>query len=33
MYYLLVGGTILISEAKIVPNVFPGRALRGPGKL
>ena len=31
--YLLVGGTILISEAKIVPNVFPGRALRGPGKL
>ena len=31
--YLLVGGTILVSEAKIVPNVFPGRALRGPGKL
>ena len=33
VHYLLVGGTILISEAKIVPNVFPGRALRGPGKL
>jgi hypothetical protein len=31
--YLLVGGTILVSEAKVVPNVFPGRALRGPGKL
>jgi len=31
--YLLVGGTILISEARIVPDVFPGRALRGPGKL
>jgi N-acyl-D-aspartate/D-glutamate deacylase len=33
VHYLLVGGTILVSEAKIVPNVFPGRALRGPGKL
>jgi Amidohydrolase family len=31
--YLLIGGTILVSEARIVPNVFPGRALRGPGKL
>ena len=31
--YLLVGGTILVSEARIVPDVFPGRALRGPGKL
>jgi N-acyl-D-aspartate/D-glutamate deacylase len=33
VHYLLVGGTILVSEARIVPNVFPGRALRGPGKL
>ena len=31
--YLLVGGTILISEARIVPDVFPGRALHGPGKF
>jgi N-acyl-D-aspartate/D-glutamate deacylase len=33
VHYLLVGGTILVSEARIVPNVFPGRALRGPGTL
>lgn len=31
--YLLVGGTILVDEGKIAPNVFPGRALRGPGTL
>ncbi|MDP9008997.1 MAG: amidohydrolase family protein [Pseudomonadota bacterium] len=31
--YLLVGGTVLVDEGKIAPNVFPGRALRGPGKL
>jgi N-acyl-D-aspartate/D-glutamate deacylase len=30
--FLLVGGTILVNEGKIVPDVFPGRALRGPGK-
>jgi N-acyl-D-aspartate/D-glutamate deacylase len=30
--YLIVGGTILVDEGKIVPDVFPGRALRGPGK-
>jgi N-acyl-D-aspartate/D-glutamate deacylase len=30
--YLLVGGTIVVNEGKIVPDVFPGRALRGPGK-
>jgi N-acyl-D-aspartate/D-glutamate deacylase len=30
--YLLVGGTPLIDEAKIVPDVYPGRALTGPGK-
>ncbi len=30
--YLVVGGTIVIDEGKIVPDVFPGRALLGPGK-
>jgi N-acyl-D-aspartate/D-glutamate deacylase len=32
VHYLLVGGTPLIDEGKLVPNVFPGRALMGPGK-
>lgn len=30
--YLVVGGTLVVDEGKIVPNVFPGRALLGPGK-
>jgi N-acyl-D-aspartate/D-glutamate deacylase len=30
--YLLVGGTLVVDEGKIVPDVFPGRALLGPGK-
>lgn len=30
--YLLVGGTVLIDEGKLVPDIFPGRALLGPGK-
>jgi N-acyl-D-aspartate/D-glutamate deacylase len=30
--YLLVGGTAVVDEGKIVPDVFPGRALLGPGK-
>ena len=30
--YLLVGGTLIVDEGKIVPDVFPGRALLGPGK-
>jgi len=30
--YLVVGGTIVVDQGKIVPNVFPGRALLGPGK-
>ena len=30
--YMVVAGTVLIDEGKIVPNVFPGRALLGPGK-
>jgi hypothetical protein len=32
VHYLLVGGTPLIDEGKLVPDVFPGRALVGPGK-
>lgn len=32
VHYLLVGGTALIDEGKLVPAVFPGRALTGPGK-
>jgi N-acyl-D-aspartate/D-glutamate deacylase len=32
VHYLLVAGTPLIDEEKLVPNVFPGQALRGPGK-
>ncbi len=31
--YLVVGGTLLVDEGKIVPDVFPGRALLGPGKV
>jgi N-acyl-D-aspartate/D-glutamate deacylase len=30
--YLLVGGTVVVDEGKIVPDVFPGRALLGPGR-
>ncbi len=30
--YLVVGGTVIVDEGKIVPDVFPGRALLGPGK-
>jgi N-acyl-D-aspartate/D-glutamate deacylase len=32
VHYLLVGGMPLIDERKLVPNVFPGRPLLGPGK-
>jgi N-acyl-D-aspartate/D-glutamate deacylase len=32
VHYLLVAGTVLIDEGKLVPNVFPGQALKGPGK-
>ncbi|MGC2171723.1 MAG: amidohydrolase family protein [Candidatus Sulfotelmatobacter sp.] len=31
--YLLVGGTLLVDEGKIVPDMFPGRAIVGPGKV
>jgi N-acyl-D-aspartate/D-glutamate deacylase len=29
VHYLLVAGTVVVDEGKIVPDVFPGRALRG----
>jgi N-acyl-D-aspartate/D-glutamate deacylase len=32
VHYLLVGGTLLIDDRKMVPAAFPGRALLGPGK-
>jgi len=32
VHYLLVGGTVLIDDSKLVPEVFPGRALIGSGK-
>jgi cytosine/adenosine deaminase-related metal-dependent hydrolase len=31
VHYLVVGGTVLVDDGKIVPDVYPGRALRGPG--
>jgi N-acyl-D-aspartate/D-glutamate deacylase len=31
--YLVVGGTLVVDEGKIVPNVFPGRAILGPGRV
>jgi N-acyl-D-aspartate/D-glutamate deacylase len=32
VHYLLVAGTLLIDKEKLVPDVFPGQALTGPGK-
>jgi N-acyl-D-aspartate/D-glutamate deacylase len=32
VHYLLVGGTPVIDDGKLMPDVFPGRALVGPGK-
>jgi N-acyl-D-aspartate/D-glutamate deacylase len=32
VHYLVVSGTVLIDDGKLVPNVFPGRALVGTGK-
>src|SRR5579863_10164480 len=32
VHYLRVGGAPLIDEGKLVPDIFPGRALLGPGK-
>jgi N-acyl-D-aspartate/D-glutamate deacylase len=30
--YLIVGGTLLVDEGKLVPDVYPGRAILGPRK-
>jgi N-acyl-D-aspartate/D-glutamate deacylase len=30
--FLVVGGTMIVDEGRIVPDVFPGRALLGPGR-
>jgi N-acyl-D-aspartate/D-glutamate deacylase len=30
VHYLLVAGTVVVDEGKIVPDIFPGRALLGP---
>ena len=30
--YLVVGGTLGVDEGKLAPDVFPGRAILGPGK-
>ncbi len=32
VHYLLVRGTLVVDEGKIVDGVFPGKALLGPGK-
>ncbi len=31
--YLVVGGRLVVNEGKIVPDVFPGRAILGPRKV
>jgi N-acyl-D-aspartate/D-glutamate deacylase len=31
--YLIVGGTVAVDEGKIAPDVFPGRAILGVGKV
>ncbi|MGB8581476.1 MAG: amidohydrolase family protein [Candidatus Sulfotelmatobacter sp.] len=31
--YLVVGGTLVVDAGKLVPDVFPGRAILGPGIL
>jgi N-acyl-D-aspartate/D-glutamate deacylase len=32
MQFVIVGGTVLIDQGKLVPNTYPGKALVGPGK-
>jgi hypothetical protein len=32
VHYLMVGGTVLIDDGKMVADVYPGRAILGPGK-
>jgi N-acyl-D-aspartate/D-glutamate deacylase len=31
--YLVVGGTVVVDEGKVVPDVFPGRAILGPASV
>jgi N-acyl-D-aspartate/D-glutamate deacylase len=31
--YLVVGGIVVVDEGKVVPEVFPGRAILGPGRV
>ena len=33
VHYLLVGGTVLIDGGKMVADVYPGKAIVGPGKV
>jgi len=33
VHYLVVAGTVVVNEGKVVPNVFPGQALLGPGRI
>jgi N-acyl-D-aspartate/D-glutamate deacylase len=32
VHYLLVGGTVLIGDSKMVSDLYPGKAIFGPGK-
>jgi len=32
MQFVIVGGTVLIDQGKLVPNTFPGKPLLGPGR-
>ncbi len=32
MQFVIVGGTVLIDQGKLVPDTFPGKALVGPGR-
>jgi N-acyl-D-aspartate/D-glutamate deacylase len=32
VHYLLVGGTVLIDDSKMVSDLYPGKAIVGPGK-
>jgi N-acyl-D-aspartate/D-glutamate deacylase len=31
VHYLVVAGSVVVDDGKVVPNLFPGRALLGPG--
>jgi N-acyl-D-aspartate/D-glutamate deacylase len=32
MKFVIVGGTVLIEQGKLMPDTFPGKALLGPGR-